>query len=432
MEQTLRIQWILSISMIHYITEGGNGNKELKTHRWFLPDGIRHHLEKVKDNNKKEELSKNHTTKEAWDHLEFILGEEKGISYQEMKRMKNWFDKNHNATKTKQYELYGGNIMKTWVENQLNSATLWVKKHKEAQRAMGKENAFIKPHEADRQNVVSKVDTKVPTYNPATLNKQNRLKELGELKENKTIIITENQRKQLQEVISGKTRSNFFNELETYASAEDFSTCQKLCSEYFGKPMDSGSSRIIYRIDDEKILKLGYNKKGIAQNKTEVECYNRTKIYKDIFPIVFSWSENYTYIISEYVLPLMTLCNTNHDGNEVDDLYNCLGVTEDTLTFIKNIIRRCIKGNTIDWDETDKYSKGFRAWLEQFMSKNKNFDLLMCYMIENPELVNESFSPVNLGMAKRNGKPWIVILDNGWDGEVAKLYNYPNFGSLNV
>ena len=208
--------------MVHFLTEGGDGNKELKTRRWFLPDGVRHHLEKIKDDNKKEELSKNHTTKEAWDHLVFILGEEKGISYNEMKRIKNWFDKNYNATKTKQYELYGGNIMKTWVENQLNSATLWVKKHKEAQRAMGKENAFIKPHEADRQNTVSKVDTSVPTYNPATLNKQNRLKELEDLKEQKTIIITESQRKQLLEVISGNMRSDFFQELDTYASVEDY------------------------------------------------------------------------------------------------------------------------------------------------------------------------------------------------------------------
>ena len=272
--------------MIHRITEGGNGNKELKSHRWFIPDGVRHHLEKVKDNNKKEELSKNHTTKEAWDHLEFILGEEKGISYNEMKRIKNWFDKNTNATKTKQYELYGGNIMKTWVESQLKSATLWVKKHKEAQRAMGKENAFIKPHEADRQNTVSKVDTKVPTYNPATMNKQNRLKELGELKENKTIIITEGQRKQLQEVISGQTKSNFFNELDTYASVGDFNSCMNLCDEYFGSHFGIGSSRAVYRIDDEKILKLAINERGVAQNKTEVESYNRTQMYKDIFPIV--------------------------------------------------------------------------------------------------------------------------------------------------
>lgn len=418
--------------MIHYITEGGDGNKELKTHRWFIPDGVRHHLEKVKDNNKKEELSKNHTTKEAWDHLEFILGEEKGISYNEMKRIKNWFDKNANATKTKQYELYGGDIMKTWVESQLKSATLWVKKHKEAQRAMGKENAFIKPHEADRQNTVSKVDTKVPTYNPATLNKQNRLKELSELKENKTIIITENQRKQLQEVISGQTKSNFFQELDTYASVGDFNTCMELCDEYFGRPFGIGSSRAVYRIDDEKILKLAINERGVAQNKTEVESYNRTQMYKGIFPIVFSWSKNYAYIISEYVIPIDDLNYINHNGAPADDFTECIGVDEDTLQQIVHAVSIYTHNNKLDLEKFKNEYKDFVGFIEDNMSENKNFELLMCYLFENPELSNESFSSGNMGMTKRNGQPWLVILDNGWDGEVAQLYNYPNFGKLKV
>ena len=418
--------------MIHYITEGGDGNKELKTHRWFIPDGVRHHLEKVKENNKKEELSKNHTTKEAWDHLEFILGEEKGISYNEMKRIKNWFDKNANATKTKQYELYGGNIMKTWVENQLNSATLYVKKHKEAQKAMGKENAFRQTHEEDKQNTVSKVDTKVPTYNPATLNKQNRLKELSGLKENRTIILTETQKRQLKEVISGQFKSNFFNELDTYASVGDFNTCMNLCSEYFGSFFDIGSSRAVYRIDDEKILKLAINEKGVAQNKTEVETYNRTKVYKDIFPKTFSWSKNYVYMISEFVLPLNTLEDVKHDGDQADDLYQCLGITTHQFDCILFAINRHTENNKINWDEIDKDEPSFREWLSRHMDANRNLEVLMCYLIENPLLGRESFSPQNMGMAKRNGQPWIVILDNGWDGNVAELYSFQNFGELNV
>lgn len=414
--------------MIHYITEGGDGNKELKTHRWFIPDGVRHHLEKIKDNNKKEELSKNHTTKEAWDHLEFILDSEKGITYNEMKRIKNWFDKNNNATKTKQYELYGGNIMKTWVESQLKSATLWVKKHKEAQRAMGKENAFIKPHEADRQNTVSKVDTKVPTYNPATLNKQNRLKELSDLKENKTIIITESQRKQLQEVISGQIKSDFFNELENYGSVEDFNTCVKLCWEYFGHPIALGSSRFVYSINDEQVLKLAINEKGILQNKTEVESYKKTTMYKDIFPIVFNYSPKYIYSISERVLELSDLDKT--DDNR--DFETCIGISERDFSHITKVITKFTNNNEINWDELKKYNNSFMEWLERFMAKNKNLELLMCYLIENPQLAGESFQIDNMGMTKRNGKPWIVILDNGWNGDTAERYGYANFGELNV
>ena len=417
--------------MIHFITEGGNGNKELKTHRWFLPDGVRHHLEKIRDDNKKEELSKNHTTKEAWDHLEFILDSEKGIAYNEMKRIKNWFDKNYNATKTKQYELYGGNIMKTWVENQLNSATLYVKKHKEAQRAMGKENAFIKPHEADRQNTVSKVDSKVPTYNPATLNKQNRLKELSDLHENKVIVLDESQRMTLKEAMSNKIRSDFFQELDTYASVDDYNDCVKLCRMYFGHPIGIGSSRIIFQMDDEKILKVAYKEDGVAQNKVEIEATNKTTKYKAIFPQIFNVGCNNIYYITEYVLPLRELGSTD---NDVDDIRHCLGLTEQSFYWIIQVISKFSNGNTIDWNGIQKYDKTFVEYVKQFTDKNQNLKLLLDYLFENPILSNESFCDENMGMVTRNGKPWIVILDNGWDGEVAKRYGFdiPNFGELNV
>lgn len=424
--------------MIHYITEGGDGNKELKSHRWFIPDGVRHHLEKVKENNKKEELSKNHTTKEAWDHLEFILGCERGISYNEMKRIKNWFDKNANATKTKQYELYGGNIMKTWVDSQLKSATLYVKKHKEAQRAMGKENAFIKPHEADRQNTVSKVDTKIPTYNPATLNKQNRLKELGELNEQKTIIITESQRKQLFEVISGKMRSDFFQELDTYASVEDYGDCFKLCRQYLGDKIGSGSSRVVFQLDDEKVLKLAMSEQGAAQNKAEINAYKKTTKYKDLFPQIFSVGHNDTYFITEYVLPLNTLSNTPQGDDYMDDIYNCLGVTKNSyinlMEFIECNLYRNNSNLNIEQLKQTQFEAGVSVYdfMNTKMKENANFNLLMQYLLDNPNLVGESFKQPNMGMTERNGQPWIVILDNGWDGDVAQLYNYPNFGNLNV
>jgi len=425
--------------MIHFLTEGGDGNKELKTHRWFLPDGVRHHLEKVKSDNKKDELSKNHTTKEAWDHLVFILDSEKGISYNEMKRIKNWFDKNSNATKTKQYELYGGNVMKTWVENQLNSATLYVKKHKEAQRAMGKENAFKKPHETDRQNTVSKVDTKIPTYNPATLNKQNRLKELNGLKEQKIVIITESQKKQLLEVIGGDLRSDFFQELDTYASVEDYDDCFKLCRQYLGDDIGIGSSRCVFQLDDEKVLKLGMFEKGIAQNTVEINAYRQTTKYKDLFPRIFNVGYNNVYFITEYVIPLNTLANSPQGDKYMDDLYSCLGITEDTYMKLMEVIENAVSNSngrlkaedlkTIPFNDT---GMSVYDYMYRKMKQNANFNLLMQYLLDNPSLAGESFNTSNMGMTKRNGKAWIVILDNGWDGDVAQLYSYKNFGDLNV
>ena len=100
----------------------------------------------------------------------------------------------------------------------------------------------------------------------------------------------------------------------------------------------------------EKILKLAINEKGIAQNRTEVETYNRTQMYKGIFPIVFSWSKNYTYIISEYVIPLDTLNGVYHDGKPADDFTECLGVDENTLHQIVHTISNYTKDSYISKD----------------------------------------------------------------------------------
>ena len=424
--------------MIHFLAEGGDGNKELKHRRWFLPDGVRAHLEKVKKENKKDELSKNHTTKEAWDHLVFILGEERGISYNEMKRIKNWFDKNSNATKTKQYELYGGEIMKTWVDDQLDSAALIVKQHKEAQRAMGKENAFIKAHDADRQTTATKADTKVPTYNPATLNKQNRLKELSVINENKTVIINESQRKKVNEAMSGKLRSDFFNELETYASVEDYDDCTLLCKQYFGNPTDWGSSRMIFEVDDNIILKLAYDRNGAAQNQVEAESYMKTQKYKALFPVVYSHSQNYTYILMERVLSLDELYNMRDvNTTNADDLEKCLGVSESDFYQVKRLLSLSNDNGQLSMEflrskKMKNSDMNAADFIRQHMQENPNFKLLMSYIIENPNLINEVISRNNLGIANRNGKPWIVILDNGWDGNVAALYGYKDFGGLNL
>lgn len=185
----------LNVNMIHYIKE--DKDKSLTNHiPWHLAPGIRSHLETIKNSNKKNSLTKNHTTKEAWDHLIDILemDDDKGISFNEMKRLKNWFEKHQNAKKTKQYELYGGDIMYNWVNNQLNSARLKVKQKKEAEKTMGKDNAYRKTHKTDRQTNVTKLDN-TPTYNPMTGNKLNRLKELSAIQESKVIIINEKQEK---------------------------------------------------------------------------------------------------------------------------------------------------------------------------------------------------------------------------------------------
>ena len=271
------------------------------------------------------------------------------------------------------------------------------------------------------------------------MNKQNRLKELNGLKEQKIVIITESQKKQLLEVIGGDLRSDFFQELDTYASVEDYDDCFKLCRQYLGDDIGIGSSRCVFQLDDEKVLKLGMFEKGIAQNTVEINAYRQTTKYKDLFPRIFNVGYNNVYFITEYVIPLNTLANSPQGDKYMDDLYSCLGITEDTYMKLMEVIENAVSNSngrlkaedlkTIPFNDT---GMSVYDYMYRKMKQNTNFNLLMQYLLDNPSLAGESFNTSNMGMTKRNGKAWIVILDNGWDGDVAQLYSYKNFGDLNV
>ena len=86
--------------------------------------------------------------------------------------------------------------MKNWVNNALDTAVKVVKANKESDQRAGLKTR--EKDERDRQTKVSKVDDKTPTYNPATLNKLNRLKELTNINE-RVIVLTEQQSRELAE-----------------------------------------------------------------------------------------------------------------------------------------------------------------------------------------------------------------------------------------
>jgi len=94
-----------------------------------------------------------------------------------------------------------------------------------------------------------------------------------------------------------------------------------------------GSGRLVFQIDDEKVLKLAKNQAGVAQNKQESRAVIGKK-YPGLFPKVFremSDLRGYSYIVSEYVLPAT-----------MDDFTSCLGISYPTFDAF---IRSCLNVN---------------------------------------------------------------------------------------
>lgn len=169
--------------MIHLIYEG---NSELNNRRFMIPDGVRKYLQSTLDS------YNGSKTIDGYKRLNNLLSEE-SLSYLEMKRIKNFFDNYAGTDKSDEFILNGGEPMKTWVNNILNTATTAIRDFKQAKKDAGFKNAFRKPHEKQRQIKKNK-----PTVAKIKTNNMNRgIVDNDSIKfesvDNKSIVLTEEQ-----------------------------------------------------------------------------------------------------------------------------------------------------------------------------------------------------------------------------------------------
>ena len=88
----------------------------------------------------------------------------------------------------------------------------------------------------------------------------------------KKIIVTE---AQYMKIINEMAYPFSFN-MDEFKMLKTFAARIKYCQARLQR-ISSGSSRIVYKIDSEKVLKLAKNRKGIAQNEAEGGDYYKPK-----------------------------------------------------------------------------------------------------------------------------------------------------------
>lgn len=73
------------------------------------------------------------------------------------------------------------------------------------------------------------------------------------------------------------------------------------CKSAFGKKLGEGGSRIVFRYDSDKVLKIPKNKYGVAQNLGEITEYRRLADPTMLLPKIYDCdSDNWSYILCEY------------------------------------------------------------------------------------------------------------------------------------
>lgn len=214
--------------------------------------------------------------------------------------------------------------------------------------------------------------------------------------DHKTIIITESQkRKLLNEAADADFNTNNINGA--------FNQMKRYCDTHLGNRIGSGSSRLVYQIDDNRVLKLARNQKGIAQNDVESQMYHQNF---DIFPKIFNKSPDGLWIDCEYVLPA-----------KAADFQQCLGMKwKDVCEIINQIASQYSRYSYRNYsDENWKH-------LEELMYNNHFFYELNDYMSNEQIPPGDLLRLANWGMTMRDGQATMVILDSGFNEQVWKDY----------
>ena len=380
--------------MIHLLLEGGN--KDLKNRQFPLPKGVRKYLVAT---------LKNYTGDkdvDGYKRLNNVLSMN-GIKYQEMKRLKNYFDSFQGDVNSDEYKLNGGDVIKTWVNNTLNTATTAIKGFKQAKKDAGIANAFIKPHTKDRQTH-SKMKPTVTKFQTTditnSISNGNGIK--YESVSPKTIYLSENQIRLIKEA-----QDDEFS-LDVLSGINSFRGRYNYCKLHIGNSIGKGSSRVVFQLSDQKVLKLAINQKGIAQNGQE----GQKDYYLEqmgIVPEIYDSDDEGKWIVTEYVLPATA-----------KDFKECLGIDENTfyrflitsyaLRYGKRNLGYLCGNNMMD---TSTYEE---------MSENEDLMNWDEYIGGYKPPIGDMLVRRNYGMTLRNGYPTIVLLDNGLTDEIYNDY----------
>ena len=223
----------------------------------------------------------------------------------------------------------------------------------------------------------------------------------------KKIIISE---KQLKHIVKEMAYPTTFN-MDEFKSLSSFQKRIEYCKQRL-KKLGAGTSRIVFEIDNEKVLKLAKNSKGIAQNQEEIrlgsDYYTKSL---GCFAEVYDYDEQGLFVEMEKALPAKERDFERLTGYPFE-MY-CDFITRCAKNYLPNNRNRYYFINHA-YDEAyqecinDEYS-----FIYNVMDYMSNYQLTTW-----GDLTRIS----SYGVVKRNGQEELVIIDFGLTEDV-----YNNF-----
>ena len=205
-------------------------------------------------------------------------------------------------------------------------------------------------------------------------------------------------RKIIREIIEEEYPSSF--DMDFFKSLSSFRSRVEYCKNLL-QYIKGGSSRKVYKINEDKVLKLAFNKKGIAQNKVEVQLGNDSYI-NYLFTKIYDFDPNFLWIEAELAQKVNYTKFKEILGYSFQDFADAL--------------QKYNPNSKID------YSIVINKETEEAIIDSEFFsdvmDLMSGYKIPVGDLTRIS----SYGIVKRNGEEDIVIVDYGLNQDVQKQY----------
>jgi hypothetical protein len=180
--------------------------------------------------------------------------------------------------------------------------------------------------------------------------------------------------------------------LETFKALKSFSKRIAYCNENL-KRLASGSSRIAYKVDEEKVLKIAKNAKGIAQNSVERDRYIQQG-YSDIVAKVYEVDENDLWLEMELAKKLTPNRFKSLLGFSIDDLDRYLR-------------------NFDDQQHGRRESRMVDPTIKSVMDESEWVNDLKNLMMEADMPPGDLGRISTYGESIRNGKAAVIIIDLG-------------------
>lgn len=210
----------------------------------------------------------------------------------------------------------------------------------------------------------------------------------------------------LEETLLEDYPSHF--DMEHFKSLTSFKDRIAYCQENL-KKIAAGTSRIVYKIDDTKVLKLAKNNKGIAQNKIEYDLNGRNDWYAGILADVLDTDGNGLWVEMELAIPAKNSDFEKYLGYDLDVILDYLEYMY--WMYIKHDKERAefTKPDDSTMEDIVEHQDGFVGELVNMMAEHKI----------NPADFGKKSS---YGVVNREGHPTLVLIDFGLTDEVYGTY----------